>query len=625
MAISYKQFETQSGFKSPGFTVDTEGNVVVRTLTQTVIPVPATEPPDYVVTEVAGNFNFANYGTVNPTITLTRGETTTISLNLSGIGLNIFSPSEQDSNVPGELFNTGLSHKNVVTGVNIATGEWTFSQSWVQETNYDRKVKITVPDLSTETQLVGKKIPIVIALHDVSSSMNSVTNNINFITDKILIAPQGYQNTWNVGYSVSKADDIALLDSILTQLETYDNVDTRDITFIGYGVGGQLAQQYFIQTSKNNLKNLILLSSLFHFDQHKVTFTNLNERIDNFYALSLNPIQDEDSTEIIWTRTTPLVGRKILMFNGTNNLNWPFNGGIANGLELKSASDTIYAWARAENAISNQVTVGDRQPTGELVYSYKNATIRLIAYEGVGSNFGEYLPGIQDYISNTIAVTSYLDVPVITILQGASAQNQTEGTLTIVVPVDTPDLLFYGDGSGSPFGTILVDDPTFTGIGSFSAILNTGDLISNGQDAEISLRPTGAYGTVSINPQGGGFISNMDINANSITTLGQTTLTPVNADVVISPQGSGQLTVSPINLGTIDNMDIGQTTARKGAFSTLESSQGVLNNTTIGTTVPATGAFTSATVVQTPTEANDVTTKTYVDNTSTVLAIALGV
>ena len=69
----------------------------------------------------------------------------------------------------------------------------------------------------------------------------------------------GYQNTWNVGYSVSKADDIALIDSILTKLETYDNVDTRDITFIGYGVGGQLAQQYFIQTTNTNLKNLVLV------------------------------------------------------------------------------------------------------------------------------------------------------------------------------------------------------------------------------------------------------------------------------------------------------------------------------------------------------------------------------
>ena len=625
MAINYKQFETQSGFKSPGFTVDTAGNVVVRTLTQTFIPEEATTPPDFTVTENAGAFNIANFSGANPTISLTRGESKTLSLNLTSLGFNFFRPSDANPNVPGTLLSTGLSHANVVTGNTITTGEWTFTQSWVQEASFDRKVKVTVPDVATITKLSGKKIPVVIALHDVGSTMSSVTDSVNFITDKILIAPQGYKNTWNVGYSTSQADDQALIDSILTKLETYDNVDTRDITFIGYGVGGQLASQYFIQTQKTNLKNLVLISSLLHFDQHKVTYDSQNNRVDTFYSLTLSPLQAEDSTQMIWSPVTPLSGRNYLMFHGTNNLDWPYTGGIANGLELKSAQDTIYAWAKAENDIADQLTSGAIQPGGETLYSYKNGALRLFAYDGVGSNFGEYLTGLQNYITTQIDVSSYENIPVATTLTGADAQNKSTGTLTITVPVDTPDTIFYGDGDGNPFGTISIADPTFTGIGSFSAILNTGDLISNGQDAEISLQPTGSYGTVSINPAGGGFISNMDINASSITSVGQTTLTPVNADVVLSPQGTGVLTVNPINLSTLDNVDIGQTTARKGSFSLLETTQGTLNNTTIGATVPTTGAFTSATVTSAPTDANDVSNKNYVDSTSTVLAIALGV
>lgn len=61
MAINYKQFETQSGFKSPGFTVDTEGNVIVRTITSTFTPEEATTPPDFTVTENAGAFEVANF------------------------------------------------------------------------------------------------------------------------------------------------------------------------------------------------------------------------------------------------------------------------------------------------------------------------------------------------------------------------------------------------------------------------------------------------------------------------------------------------------------------------------------------------------------------------------------
>ena len=625
MAINYKQFETQSGFKSPGFTVDTAGNVVVRTLTQTFIPEAATTPPDYSINEDGGAFSITNLSGANPTITLTRGESKTFGLNLTSLGFNFFTPSDANSSVPGTAIINGISHANAVTGNTLASEEWTFAQTWVQEASFDRKVKVTVPDVTSVTKLNGKKIPVVIALHDVSATSTSVTDDVNFITDKILIAPQGYRNTWNVGYSVSQADDLALIDSILTKLETYDNVDVRDITFVGYGVGGQLAQQYFIQTTRTNLKNLVLISSLMHFDQHKVTYDSQNNRVDKFYSLTLNPLAELDSTQMVWTETTPLSGRKILMFNGTNNLNWPFEGGLANGLDLKSAPDTIYAWAKAENDVADQLSSGAQQPNGEVLYNYKNGLVRLFSYEGVGSNFGDFLTGVQTYILDQIDVTAYEVVPVPTTLTGAAANNQQSGTFTFTVPVDTPDTIYYGDADGEPFGTVTVEDPTFTGIGSFSAILNTGDLISNGQDAEISLQPTGSYGTVSINPAGGGFISNMDINANSIQSTGQTTLTPSNADVVISPQGTGVLTVQPINLGTIDNIDIGQTTPQKGSFSLLETTQGTLNNTTIGATVPATAAFTSATVTTAPTDANDVSNKNYVDSTSTVLAIALGV
>ena len=55
--------------------------------------------------------------------------------------------------------------------------------TWLQETAFERKVKVTVPDLTTVTKLSGKKIPVVIALHDVGSNMTSVTNNVNFVTD----------------------------------------------------------------------------------------------------------------------------------------------------------------------------------------------------------------------------------------------------------------------------------------------------------------------------------------------------------------------------------------------------------------------------------------------------------
>ena len=56
MAVNYKQFEANYGFKSPGFTVDNLGNVIVRTITNTYTPT-ATDSIDYTVTESTNNFS----------------------------------------------------------------------------------------------------------------------------------------------------------------------------------------------------------------------------------------------------------------------------------------------------------------------------------------------------------------------------------------------------------------------------------------------------------------------------------------------------------------------------------------------------------------------------------------
>ena len=118
-----------------------------------------------------------------------------------------------------------------------------------------------MPD-TTGTSYATKKLPVVIALHDSGSNSATGLASINYITNSVLIAPQGYNNTWNVGYQSSKADDIALLDSIIADLANYDNVDTREITIIGYGNGAQLALQYSNYNQSATIKNIICYNGL---------------------------------------------------------------------------------------------------------------------------------------------------------------------------------------------------------------------------------------------------------------------------------------------------------------------------------------------------------------------------
>jgi hypothetical protein len=54
----------------------------------------------------------------------------------------------------------------------------------------------------------------------------------------------------------------------------------------------------------------------------------------------------------------------------------------------------------------------------------------------------------------------------------------------------------------------------------------------------------------------------------SLTSSGWA-LSPANANVVLSPTGTGTVAVNPATAGTIDNVAVGSTTPASGKFTTL--------------------------------------------------------
>ena len=210
-------------------------------------------------------------------------------------------------------------------------------------------------------------------------------------------------------------------------------------------------------------------------------------------------------------------------------------------------------------------------------------------------------------------------------LTEANAQGQQTGKTTFTVPANAPTPLYYADADGTPIGVITVADPTISGIGSFSSILTTGDLTAQGENATITLAPTGSSGTVIINPTNGGTLSNMDVNALKLTTSDSVTMGGTNAVITMEPQGIGTVSINPATTGNMNNVTIGATKAQNGSFLGLTSASGTLNNTVIGDVTPTTASFTTATMTATPSGPTQITNKKYVDMTSSALAIALGV
>jgi len=621
MAVVFKPFETDYGYKSPGFSVDTKGNVIVRTITNTYTPPVIPPAPDFNVNETSGNFSFLEDGVAiagtNPIITVERGSTYNFVLNLNSLGFNIFSPDINNPTIPGELYNVGLSHTNVVNGQNLTSTTLTFTQTWQQEqSGYSRTVTTLVPN-TTGTSLENKQLPIAIVLHDEGSTSATSISSTNWLANTILIAPQGYQNSWNVGYQSSKADDISFIDSIITELNNYDNVDLRNITLIGYGNGAQLAIQYYLQTTNAAIKHLVTFNGLLHEDQYNPLAD------EQFYSYDLTDNNTDLSTLVDWVAVEPIINRNVLMFNGKQDLRYLYNGGLYQNQNLYSAVDTVYGLTVANQTLDTKLTTGTLQPDGSELYSYNNNAVRMFAYDNVANNFTLYQNNIRSEINTLITPSSYANIPVSTTLTEAEAQNNDSGIFTFEVSIDAPTTLFYGNNVRSVYGSITVAQPSVIGAGVFSSILDTGDLLAEGQNAQIRLQPSGT-GTVIIHPETTGTINNVNVNVQNLTTSGAVQLTP-NADITISPQANGLLTIRPISLGKIDNVEIGSITPSTGIFSNLNSAQGTLNSTTLGLTTAAQAAFTTATVQNDPADANDVTKKKYVDNTATVLAIALGV
>ena len=133
---------------------------------------------------------------------------------------------------------------------------------------------------------------------------------------------------------------------------------------------------------------------------------------------------------------------------------------------------------------------------------------------------------------------SHLSTDQTTKKETSEAQGQFSGKVTFTVPTNAPETLYYGDADNNPIGILTIIDPTITGVGSFSSILTTGNITAQGENAVITLSPTGSSGTVIINPSNGGTISNVDVNAQRLTTLDNVTLNGENADIRIVPTGS---------------------------------------------------------------------------------------
>ena len=155
--------------------------------------------------------------------------------------------------------------------------------------------------------------PIVFALHGKGGKNTGWVNQLKSFTDSgefVGIYPQGHLDSWNLGTEPSKADDVAFINSIIKELENYNNLNMNKIYAIGTSNGSGMVNKLGIHTS--------------HFKAIAPVVSQLMESM---------PIKDNTKT------------LSIFQINGAKDSTIPINGGTAFGHNFLDALKSAELWA----------------------------------------------------------------------------------------------------------------------------------------------------------------------------------------------------------------------------------------------------------------------------------------
>tara|TARA_B100002052_G_scaffold13332_1_gene10748 strand:+ start:1634 stop:2491 length:858 start_codon:yes stop_codon:yes gene_type:complete len=211
--------------------------------------------------------------------------------------------------------------------------------------------------------------PIVFALHGKGGKNTSWVNQLKSFTDSgefVGIYPQGHLDSWNLGTEPSKADDVAFINSIIKELENYNNLNMNKIYAIGTSNGSGMVNKLGIHTS--------------HFKAIAPVVSQLMESM---------PIQDN---------TKPL---SIFQINGAKDSTIPIDGGIAFGHNFLDALKSAELWAiNFECALPPQKKIMNDKTIYTFIGCNDNKEIKYIRVENGGHNLRPTYPNMFSDIWN---------------------------------------------------------------------------------------------------------------------------------------------------------------------------------------------------------------------------------
>ena len=175
--------------------------------------------------------------------------------------------------------------------------------------------------------------------------------------------------------------------------------------------------------------------------------------------------------------------------------------------------------------------------------------------------------------NNTLTLTSAGGI--------AIATNALTNTITIGTSGSISDLTVTNTLVANPTTTGSINNTIIGNLtpasGRFNGLTVLSSVTFSPADANITISPTGT-GTLIVNPTVTGSINNVNIGATTPATATFTTLTATgdvdfngnNANITITPLGSSVVTINPTTTGTINNVSIGNNTPHSARFTSVQ-------------------------------------------------------
>jgi hypothetical protein len=214
------------------------------------------------------------------------------------------------------------------------------------------------------------------------------------LSSHILVAPTGYQNSWNIAAENSEAPDVQMIRDLVPMLQGYGNVNPNHIRFLGVSNGGSLANRIF---AENRNPGIDIVSSVVS------QLNTFQYRSGQFFEPSgvTDPSRPDGGYDVA---ILPLMTRKYLSVVNVNDPIIPYEGGASRvGLTLLAAETAAFNIAQLKGYNGSLLTAGNEIGSGvNAITEFEYLSGEVVHLRG---NAGHQLNSTQkSYITEFFAV-----------------------------------------------------------------------------------------------------------------------------------------------------------------------------------------------------------------------------